>query len=143
MKSFLLFIALLGFVTLSASVTPSVTNAGNAAKKERAVTRFNDPVTLLGVTLKGDYLFVHDDEAMMRGDACTFVYKGDAEIPNKLVASFHCRPAMRAKVTNFVVRTWLTSPGQYELREYQFAGSTEAHMVPVNPHAEFVPMANY
>lgn len=132
MKSFLLFIALLCAVTLSSSSAPSVSNAANAVKKERAVMTFNQPVNLMGVTLKGEYLFVHDDEAMARGEACTFVYKGIAEIPAKLVVSFHCTPAARAKVASFTVRTLLTSPEQYEqLREFQFAGSSEAHVVPV------------
>jgi hypothetical protein len=132
MKSFLLFIALLCAVTLSSSSTPSVTNAANAPKKERAVMTFNQPVKLMGVMLKpGEYLFVHDDAAMARGEACTFVYRGDAEIPNKLVISFHCTPAERAKVSGFTVRTLLASPGQYEISEFQFGGSTEAHLVPV------------
>jgi hypothetical protein len=132
MKSFLLFIALICAVTLSSSSTASVTNAANAAKKERAVMTFNQPVKLMGVMLKpGEYLFVHDNEAMARGEACTFVYRGDAEIPNKLVISFHCTPAERAKVGGFTVRTLLTSPGQYEISEFQFGGSTEAHLVPV------------
>jgi hypothetical protein len=131
MKSFLLFIALLCAVTLSSSSALSVTNAADAAKKERATMKFNQPVKLMGVTLIGEYLFVHDDEAMARGEACTYVYKGDAEIPNKLVVSFHCTPAARANVAHFTVRTMLTSPGQYEVKEFQFAGSTEAHMVPV------------
>jgi len=131
MKSFLLFIAFLCAVTLSSGSASTVTNAANAGKKERAVMKFAQPVTLMGKTLKGGYLFVHDDEAMARGEACTFVYKGDAEIPGKLVVSFHCTPAVRDKVASFTVRTLLTSPGQYELREFQFAGSTEAHLVPV------------
>jgi hypothetical protein len=131
MKSFLLFIALLCAVTLSSSTAPSVTNAASAAKKERAVMTFTQPVTLMGVTLKGEYLFVHDDQAMARGEACTFVYQGNAEITGKLVVSFHCTPLERPKVRNFTVRTLLTSPGQYELREFQFGGSTEAHLVPV------------
>lgn len=132
MKSFLLFIAFLCAVTLSSSSAPSVANAANPVKKERAVMKFSQPVKLMGVTLKGEYLFVHDDEAMARGEACTFVYKGDAELPNKLVVSFHCTPAARAKVANFTVRTLLTSPGQYELTEFQFAGSIEAHLVPAS-----------
>lgn len=131
MKSFLLFIALLCAVTLSTSSTPSVTNAANAAKTERAVMKFNQPVKLMGLTLKGEYLFVHDDLAMARGEACTFVYKGNAEIPSKLVVSFHCTPVERAKVANFTVRTELTSPGHYELKEFQFGGSTESHLVPM------------
>lgn len=134
MKSFLLFIALLCAVALSSSSAPSVTNAANAAKEERAV-RFYEPVTLMGVTLKGEYLFVHDDEAMAPGEACTFIYEGLNEIPNKLVVSFHCTPVARAKVANFTVRTLLTSPGQWELTEFQFAGSTEAHLVPSSQDA--------
>jgi hypothetical protein len=131
MKSFLLFIAFLCAVTLSSSSTPSVTNAADAPKKEKAVMTFTEPVKLMGVTLKGEYLFVHDDAAMARGEACTFVYKGVAESPDKLVVSFHCTPAERTKVASFTVRTQLTSPGLTELREFQFAGSTEAHLVPV------------
>jgi hypothetical protein len=131
MKSFLLFIALLFAVTLSSSSTPSVTNAANVPKKEKAVMTFNEPVKLMGFTLKGEYLFVHDDAAMARGEACTFVYKGNAEIANKLVVSFHCTPAERAKVGDFTVRTVLASSGQVELREFQFGGSTESHLVPL------------
>ena len=131
MKSFLLFIALLCAVTLSSSSAPTVANAANAAKKERAVMKFTLPVTLMGKTLNGEYLFVHDDAAMARGEACTFVYKGGAEDANKLVVSFHCTPAERAKVASFTVRTMVASAGQNEVREFQFAGSTEAHLVPV------------
>jgi hypothetical protein len=133
MKSFLLFIALVGALTLSTSLTPQVSNAAKGPRMERAVMKFNEPVTLMGVTLKGDYLFVHDDLAMARGEACTYVYDGGAAIANKLVASFHCRPAIRAKVGYFTVRTELTSFG-YQLKEYQFAGSLEAHRVPMNVH---------
>ena len=140
MKSSLLFFALLSALTLSSSA-PSVSNAANAAKKDRAVTRFDQPVELMGVTLKGEYLFVHDDAAMMRGEACTFVYKGVAETLNNLVVAFHCEPAARGKVTHFTVRTFLTPAGQTELREFQFAGSSETHVVPVSQHAAHVNIA--
>lgn len=142
MKNLLLLIALLCALTLSTSLTSPVTNAANTARRERAVTKFSEPVTLMGVTLKGEYLFVHDDDAMMRGEACTYVYEGQAPVPKKLVASFHCRPAIRARVSNFTVRTELTSLGKYELKEYQFAGSIEAHRVPVNPHLGHVNIVN-
>ena len=131
MKTFLLFIALVCAVALSSSSAPSVANAANSVKKERALVTFSEPVKLMGATLKGEYLFVHDDEAMARGEACTSVYKGNAEIPDKLVVSFHCAPTARTRVSHFTVRTLITSPGQNELREFQFAGSTEAHLVPV------------
>ena len=140
MKSSLLFIALLCALTLSSSA-PSVSSAANAAKKDRAVTRFDQPVELMGVTLKGEYLFVHDDAAMMRGEACTFVYKGVAETLKNLVVAFHCEPAARGKVSHFTVRTFLTPAGQNELREFQFEGSSEAHVVPVSQHAAHVNIA--
>jgi hypothetical protein len=93
--------------------------------------KFNQPVKLMGLTLKGEYLFVHDDLAMARGEACTFVYEGDAEIPSRLVVSFHCTPVERGRVANFTVRTLLTSSGQIEVKEFQFGGSTESHLVPM------------
>ena len=130
MKSFLVFIALICAVTLSSTAASTSTNAANAAKKERAVMNFNQPVKLMGLTLKGEYLFVHDDLAMARGEACTFVYKGSAETQSKLVLSFHCAPVERTKVASFTFRTTLVS-GQSELTEIQFAGSSEAHLVPV------------
>jgi hypothetical protein len=131
MKSFLLLIAFLCAVTLSSSSASPVTNAASGAKKERAVMKFTEPVKLMGLTLKGEYLFVHDDLAMARGEACTFIYKGNAEISDKLVVSFHCTPAERAMVASFTVRIFMTSPGQYEVREFQFGGSSETHLVPV------------
>lgn len=130
MKSFLLFIALICAVVLTSSSSPSVTSAAGTAKKDRAVMKFTQPTVVMGVTLKGEYLFVHDDAAMARGEACTFVYKGVVETKDKLVVSFHCTPAERAKVANFTVRSLLISPGLNELKEFQFAGSTEAHLVP-------------
>ena len=130
MKRLLLFIALLFSAMLTSIPTPSVTSAADATKKERAVMTFNQPVILLGVTLKGAYLFVHDDAAMARGDACTYVYKGNAEIRKNLVVSFHCKPAERAKADHFTTRAVQTSGGLYQLTEFQFNGSTEAHLVP-------------
>jgi hypothetical protein len=142
MKSFLLFIAVLFVVTLSTSSAPTVTNAADVAKREKAVMNFDYPVTLMDVPLKGEYLFVHDDAAMARGEACTFVYKGLNEIAKNLVVSFHCTPAARVVAGHFTVRTELVAPGKYELREFQFAGSTEAHLVPVSQHADHVTIAH-
>lgn len=141
MKSFLLFLGVILVFTLANSSAPTVTNAADSSKKEMAVMKFNYTVTLLDVSLKGEYLFVHDDEAMARGETCTYVYKGVSEAPKNLVASFHCIPAARAKTEYFTVRTSMVSPGVYELKEYQFAGSTESHLVPVSQHSEHVNVA--
>lgn len=142
MKSCLLILALLCAVTLSTSLTPSVSNAANAEQKERAVTSFTQPVQIMGATLKGEYLFVHDDAAMARGEACTYIYKGLAEKIDNLVISFHCMPVARDKVPYFTVRTLEIFPGYSEIKEYQFAGSTEAHRVPLNHHAAHVTVSN-
>ena len=142
MRSLLLFIALLGALTLSNSMAPSVSNAANAAKKERAVMKFSEPVQLMGATLKGEYLFVHNDEAMARGEACTYVYKGQAENVKNLVISFHCMPVAAARAPYFRVRVSLNMLGQYEISEFQFAGSTEVHLVPLHQHTAYVTMSN-
>ena len=131
MKRLLLLIALICGAMLSSTPTPSITSAAGGPKKEQAVMKFDQPVILMGATLKGDYLFVHDDMAMARGDACTYVYKGDGAVPENLVISFHCKPKERTKAVHFTVRTKQTPSGQYELTEFQFAGSTEGHLVPM------------
>lgn len=97
-------------------------------KTERATIQFNEPVKLLNVFLKGEYTFVHDEEKMAKGEDCTYVYDSSG----KLVVSFHCVPAQRAKAKTFRILSVRTDPtfGPLELKEYQFAGSTEAHQVP-------------
>lgn len=139
MKSLLLFTALLSLAILSNSSAPPAASA--AAVKEKAVAKFDGNVTLMDIRLKGEYLFVHDDAAMMRGEACTFVYKGVGEKPENLIIYFHCTPRIRAIAQRFIVRTLEVAPGQFELREYQFAGSPEGHLVPVSSHAEHVTLA--
>ena len=128
MKSLFVLFTLLFAVALSSS--SAVGSKASNARKQKAVVQFNELVRLQGVLLKGEYLFVHDDAAMRRGEACTFVYKGDAEIAGKLVVSFHCTPVQRQKVSSFSVRTEQVSPGINELREFQFSGEAEAHGVP-------------
>jgi hypothetical protein len=131
MKALLLFLALFGALIIGSSST-SVSNAAGGGQKQRALMQFAQPVKVQGVILKGEYLFVHDDEAMARGEACTYIYKGNAAVPSKLVVSFHCTPAERTKVSHFTVRTAIIDTGMYELKEFQFADSTEAHLVPAN-----------
>jgi hypothetical protein len=131
MKRLLVFVVLLCAATLSSSSALPVMSASETATKERAIVKFDKPVMLMGVVLKGTYLFVHDDRAMARGDACTYVYKGEAELRNKLVASFHCKPKDRSKVDRFTVRSIENPEGQDELTEFQFSGRAEGHLVPV------------
>jgi len=121
------------FVTLGALVLASFALEANASsvKKQRATMRFDKATTVHGVVLTpGQYLFVHDDAAMARGDACTLIYKGDTATANKLVVSFHCTPAERTKATHFVTRSTEKPGGVVELLEFQFKGDTEAHLIP-------------
>ena len=130
MKSVAFFVGVL-CVLIIGSVSWQ-TRASDTARKQSAVTNFDQAVVLHGVTLKGKYLFVHDDAAMQRGEACTYVYEGDAPVPEKLVVSFHCVPIQRAKAKTFTVRSVESSPGMTELKEFQFAGDTEGHAVPTS-----------
>ncbi len=99
-----------------------------AKKTQRATVEFNEPVKLLNVILKGQYVFVHDEEKMAAGQDCTYVY----DASGKLVVSFHCIPIERKKATGFRVLTVRvgTGNGPQEMKEFQFYGSTEAHQVP-------------
>ena len=118
------------------------TTAATDLQKRRAVTQFDNPVIVQGVVLKGQYLFVHDDAAMNRGDVCTFIYKGDTEAPDRLVAKFHCLHVERARAKNFTVRTREVAPGMLELTEFQFGGETAAHAVPASEMTAVVSLTN-
>lgn|SRR5574341_318401 len=128
MKSLLLFIVLLCAIIIASA--PATGTKPVTGRKQKATMQFYNPVVLQGVTLKGEYLFVHDDAAMTRGEACTRVYKGNVEDPDKLVVAFHCVPLERAKADYFIVRTTQVAPDVVELTEFQFKGDTEAHGVP-------------
>ena len=54
-----------------------------SGSKGKGSHKFDYNVTLMDIPLKGEYLFVHDDAAMARGEACTYVYKGVDEKPGK------------------------------------------------------------
>lgn len=132
-------------VALCALIFGSLTWKSTAAsdvQKRKAVVEFPKPVAVQGIVLKGTYLFVHDDAAMNRGDACTFIYKGVAEIPDKLVTSFHCIHMERTKVNKFTWRSRETAPGIEELVDFQFTGETAAHGVPVPANSAVVPVVN-
>ncbi|HXG91045.1 MAG TPA: hypothetical protein VNN73_01590 [Blastocatellia bacterium] len=102
------------------------------ARVDRAVVQFTESVKLLDVMLKGEYLFVHDDEKMAQGLPCTYVYAHDKGKQGRLVASFHCIPVQKSdKAERFtVVVEWNAVANLPELVEYRFAGSNEGHKVP-------------
>lgn len=98
-----------------------------AKKNDRATIEFTQTVKLLNVVLKGEYLVVHDEAMMAKGENCTYIY----DRSGKLIVSFHCTPVERPKSDRFRVVTRRLDPsGLSEVVEIQFAGSTEAHLVP-------------
>jgi hypothetical protein len=104
----------------------------DGAKVQKAVVRFDEPVKLLGVILKGEYVIVHDDERMAQGEACTYVYAYENGQQGRLVVSFHCIPVEREAADHFTVLIGGYDPATRlpELLEYRFAGSSEGHKVP-------------
>lgn len=131
MKRFFVFISLLAAIALSAMPLRTTTSAAGVGHKERATVEFTEPVKVLNVMLKGKYLIVHDDDKMAAGEACTYIYETKTGGADKLVVSFHCTPVMRQKAATFTFRTELSPYANVrELREFQFAGSSESHAVP-------------
>lgn len=122
--------ALFGLAALGGSLWPSDSQA--APRRESAVVEFVQTVKLGGSLLRGEYLIVHDEERMARGEACTYVYRGRQLDETKLVTSFHCihkdRETATAFKTTFAPR--LSAYQVPEITEIQFAGSKDGHKVP-------------
>ncbi len=137
----LVFASVLLCTLIFGSVSWKSTAAGDVQKR-KAVAEFPNPVTVQGVVLKGKYLFVHDDAAMNRGESCTFIYKGEIEVRDQLVTSFHCIHIERTKANNFIWRSRETAPGVMELVDFQFSGETAAHGVPLSKPVAVVPLVN-
>jgi hypothetical protein len=129
MKRRVLTIVILSAALLLSGMIASAGKAGPPSK-ESAVVEFPEKVKFYNAVLKGQYLFVHDEEKMMAGEDCTYVYNYQHGRQGELIFSFHCIPVQRAKALSFTVVTRRLLPDLQELVEYQFAGSTEGHRVP-------------
>jgi hypothetical protein len=100
---------------------------------QKAVVQFTEPVKLLGVVLKGEYMFLHDEGKMQRREPCTWIYtRGETGKFDRLVVSFHCIPVEREQPAEQfkVLISAAHAFGLPEVLEYRFAGSTEGHKVP-------------
>ena len=106
---------------------------GVAGSRTWTMVNFADPVRVVDQFVMGPVMIVHDDQKMERGEACTTFYRFDpARGPQEELVSFHCTPAQRALAAE--TRLTLSKPddaGCKRLLEYQIAGETEAHAVPV------------
>jgi len=102
-------------------------------RNESAIVEFPQTVLANGVFLKGDYLVIHDEARMAKGENCTYIYEYTGNVQGRLVTSFHCTPVEREKVAGFtIVLAPLTQgpPGIRRVTAIQFAGSIEAHQLP-------------
>lgn len=136
MRRVLLISLVFGSMTMIVSAVGSLAGAAQPGK-EMAVVEIPDKTKLLKATLQGKYILVHDDEKMARGEPCFYVFEysqdpaGQPEVkPDKLVVSFHCEPVQREKANHVVLTYGMASATLFELREIQFAGSSEGHRVP-------------
>lgn len=129
---------ILSLITMVILIGASARSASAAPPgKEMAVVDLQDKTHLGKTVLQGKYIFVHDDSQMAKDESCFYVYEyaqnemGQPEArPEKLVVSFHCEPVTHPKASQIVLTYGMTAAGQFQLREIQFAGSTEGHRVP-------------
>ena len=130
MKRFVLIsLMIVGALAVGGGLWPSARGKA-ASHRQSAVVEFTQTVKLQNVLLRGKYLIVHDEELMAGGAPCTYVYHGDRADPAKLVIAFHCIPVERHRADGFKVIVSNYAGAMPEVKEYQFAGSTEGHLVP-------------
>ncbi|HJQ26072.1 MAG TPA: hypothetical protein VKA60_19290 [Blastocatellia bacterium] len=125
-------LTLLAIAALLVAGVMAAPGSADGAKLQKAVVRFDEPVKLLDVILKGEYVIVHDDERMAKGEACTYVYTHENGRQGRLVVSFHCIPVECEPQDHFTVTLGAYDPATRlpELLEYRFAGDSESHRVP-------------
>ena len=117
---------------LMISFTFAPAGAAKPNPRDQAAVSFPETVKLLSVFLRGDYVIVHDEDLMAKGQPCTYIYRSESGQPGKLVIAFHCEHLEREKVAHFTVR-YTPRRGAFdvpEVKELQFAGSTAGHRVP-------------
>ena len=90
---------------------------------------FNRPTRVGHAILQGRYVIEHDNDRMARGEPCTHIYAyNDRKTP---VVAFHCTHLDRSRTDKNVAVYYTDPDGLARLTEYQFAGETAAHGVPV------------
>jgi hypothetical protein len=116
-----------------ASTAVATTGDRGAPPLQRAIVNFEHPTKVSTEILMGHYLVVHDEARMARGERCTWLYRVETPRGSQEEAvSFSCIPHARTVVDRFTTATeWDAALGVYTLTEYQFAGDSEGHGVPI------------
>ena len=89
---------------------------------------FMRPTFVNGRILQGRYVIEHDNDRMARGEPCTHIYEYDNRV--KPVVTFHCTHLERDR-TGTPIAVLVTKGERLVLEEYQFAGESASHGVPV------------
>ncbi len=129
--------AMVASVLLVGALVPTAiaTSGDRGAGQQSAMVRFERPTWVAGEILIGTYVIVHDEDKMARGEPCTALYRvGTPARPLEEVVSFQCIPHERRVVSSFMT-TVRSNPFGIDtfdtLVEYQFAGDSEGHGVPI------------
>jgi len=118
-------------------IIPMTATRAQSDGVDMTVLEFTEKTQLLGVTLLGKYVFIHDAQKKAEGKECLYVYeyKGDAKTPlatrlGKQVLAFHCQMVERPK-SKIDVLTLAMNREQtlFEIKEIQFAGTDKGHRV--------------
>jgi hypothetical protein len=132
----MMFRAIVASVLLVGTVVTGSAMSGDRASHQSAIVTFQRPTSVAGTILIGAYVIVHDEDKMMRGEPCTALYRvGTPARPLEEVVSFHCIPHERKVIPSFTT-TVRSNPALGidtvdMLTEYQFAGDSEGHGVPI------------
>lgn len=129
-----IFVKALILVCVLAGGTVATSGDTVAPVRQWAIVYLTEP-TLIGSTIvEGPVLFTHDAAKMTRGEPCTTVslYEPDKG-PLEEIASFHCIPTARKVAHKFTITTRPNEALGFGcvLTEYQFAGDSEGHGVPI------------
>jgi hypothetical protein len=132
MKRIALVFFILGLALFSGKTLIAESKAQQAPRRESAIVEFTETVKFHDVLLRGEYVIVHDEERMARGEPCTYIYKSKNGQEGELVTSFHCVHVDRAMAKQFTVKLYTsrTPYGTREVQEFQFANSAAGHRVP-------------
>jgi len=127
--------AIVGSVLLVGTLVPVTfaVSGDRIPSRQSAIVRFERPTWVANRMLTGTYVIVHDEGNMARGEPCTALYLvGTGTHPLEEVVSFHCIPRERKVVPSFSIAV-SSDPvlGIDVLTEYQFAGDSEGHGVPI------------
>lgn len=133
MKSRTFIGALMVIGLLGAGTFASRGGADVSGPRHWVLVNFVNPVSVQGRVIMGAVMIVHDDQKMESGEPCTTFYRFSVSGgPREELVSFHCTPVQRSVASATTLRVADGPEGSCKrLVEYQIAGESEAHAIPV------------